>query len=61
MLVLSRKVKQRVLIGPSTIVEILGIHGGQVSLGIDAPGQPIWREELKRRLVGRQIRNPKLR
>jgi len=49
MLVLSRKIGQRIVIGEDIVLTILDIRGGQVRLGIDAPrSQPIYREELMR-------------
>jgi carbon storage regulator len=47
MLVLTRKVGQRIVISDSIVVEILEIQGGRVRIGIKAPlGVPILREEL---------------
>ena len=47
MLVLSRKSGQRVLIGDSVYVTVLGITGDKVKLGIAAPREvPVLREEL---------------
>jgi carbon storage regulator len=48
MLVLSRKVGQRILIGDKISVTIVRIAPGVVRVGIDAPdGVPILREEIK--------------
>lgn len=47
MLVVSRKVGQRILIGEKIAVTVLKISGGGVRIGIDAPTEmPIMREEL---------------
>lgn len=47
MLVLSRKVGQRVVIAEDIIVEVLEVRGQTIRLGIEAPAEvPIWREEL---------------
>ena len=52
MLVLSRKVGQRILIGDQVAVTVVRIAGGGVRLGIEAPGEmAIVREELKDRLA----------
>ena len=52
MLVLSRKVGQRILIGDQVAVTVVRIAGGGVRLGIEAPGEMvIVREELKERLA----------
>ena len=50
MLVLSRKVGERVLIGEDIAVTIVRINGGGVRLGIEAPPNlVVVREELKDR------------
>ena len=47
MLVLTRKVDQRILIGADVEVVVLGIDGDHVRLGIQAPRQiPVLRYEL---------------
>ena len=47
MLVLSRKLGERVLIGDEICVQVLEVHGSRVRLGFTAPdGMPIRREEL---------------
>lgn len=47
MLVLSRKIGERVQIGENVIVRVLEISGGRVRLGFEAPlDVPIHREEV---------------
>jgi len=47
MLVLSRKVGERIHIGNDIIVTVLSVRGGRVRVGIEAPdGVQIKREEL---------------
>jgi carbon storage regulator len=47
MLVLSRKVGERIIIGDGVAVVVLAVHGQQVRLGIEAPKDvSIRREEL---------------
>lgn len=47
MLVLSRKTNQALHIGKDIVVRVLGISGGQVKLGFDAPKETlILRDEL---------------
>ena len=47
MLVLSRKVGEKILIGDSISVTVVRISGGGVRIGIDAPADlPVVREEL---------------
>lgn len=47
MLVLSRKVGERIVIGNNIVVTVIAVNGQQVRLGIEAPSAvPVWREEL---------------
>jgi len=51
MLVLSRKVGERIWIGEDISVTVVRITGGGVRLGIEAPSEmPVVREELKLKL-----------
>jgi carbon storage regulator len=48
MLVLSRKVGERILIGDQIAVTVVRVTNGGVRIGIDAPPDlPVVREELK--------------
>lgn len=47
MLVLSRKIGERIIINDQIVVEVLQIVGNRIRLGVTAPtGIPILREEL---------------
>lgn len=47
MLILSRKIEESIMIGDSITVRILGIHEGQVKIGIEAPKDvKVYRSEL---------------
>lgn len=47
MLILTRKVGESIHIGDDVKVTVLGVKGGQMRIGIDAPNDvPIHREEL---------------
>lgn len=47
MLVLSRKLKERVVIGGRTVVTVLAVRGNRVVLGVEAPEEvPVHRAEL---------------
>ena len=49
MLVLSRKVGEKILIGDSISVTVVRISGGGVRIGIEAPADlPVVREELSK-------------
>lgn len=47
MLVLSRKLGERIIIGDDIAVTVVKVEGGRVRIGIDAPGHvKVYREEL---------------
>ncbi len=47
MLVLSRKLHERIRVGPQIVVTVLQVSKGRVRLGIEAPPEvAVWREEL---------------
>jgi carbon storage regulator len=47
MLVLSRKVGEKIVIAENVVVTVLSVHGNRVRLGIEAPmGIDIKRQEL---------------
>ncbi len=51
MLVLSRKVGQRILVGDEITITVVRLNGGGVRLGIEAPAEmPVIREELAEKL-----------
>ena len=51
MLILTRRVGERVVIGGNITVEILGVKGNQARLGINAPRDvSVHREEIEDRI-----------
>jgi carbon storage regulator len=47
MLILTRRISERLMIGNDVIVSVLGVKGNQVRLGIDAPKEvSVHREEI---------------
>jgi carbon storage regulator len=61
MLVLSRKVGERILIGENISVTVVRITGGGVRLGVEAPpSMAVIRQELKDRLDAEQTTEPKI-
>ena len=60
MLVVSRKIGQRILIGDKISVTVIKVSGGGVRIGIDAPNEmPVMREELAAEIA--QQENVKLK
>ena len=54
MLILTRRVEQKITVGDEVTVTVLGVRGGQVRLGIDAPRKiAVDREEIYRSKNGR--------
>ncbi len=55
MLILTRRVGERLVIGGNVIVTVLGLKGNQVRIGVEAPIEvPVHREEIyERRLEKR--------
>lgn len=48
MLVLSRKVGQKILLGDRITITVVRVNGGGVRLGIEAPAElPVLREEMQ--------------
>ncbi|MBW2306794.1 MAG: carbon storage regulator CsrA [Deltaproteobacteria bacterium] len=52
MLILTRKLGESINIGEEIRVTVIGIHGKQVRLGIEAPPETmVLREEVTRRII----------
>ena len=50
MLVLTRRINERIIIGDDIVVTVLEVHGDQVRIGIDAPREiKVFREEVLER------------
>lgn len=53
MLIVTRRVGERLFIGNDIIVTVLAVNGNQVRVGIDAPKEvPVHREEIYERIQG---------
>ena len=58
MLVLNRKLGERIVIGNDIVVTVVGIHGSRVTLGFQCPDHvPVHREEVHRRIRDEQSIN----
>lgn len=56
MLVLSRKSGESLIIGGEIRIKVVGVHGQQVRIGIEAPvAIPIVREELHRQVAAANV------
>ena len=61
MLVLSRKVGERILIGEEISVTVVRLAGGAVRLGIEAPSHlPVLRDELHARIEAEETAEEEL-
>jgi carbon storage regulator len=60
MLVLSRKVGERILIGEDISVTVVRIAGGAVRIGVEAPPElAVIRQELKDQMDAAEGRHPR--
>ncbi len=51
MLILTRRVGESLIIGDDVIVNVLGVKGNQVRIGVEAPKNvPVHREEIYQRI-----------
>ena len=58
MLILTRRVGEKLVIGDNVTVAVLGVKGGQVRIGIDAPREiQVHREEIYQRILKEKVAN----
>ena len=56
MLVLSRKLKESIVINDNVVVTVLGVKGDRVRLGIEAPGEiPVHRQEVYEKMQNEAV------
>jgi carbon storage regulator len=52
MLILTRKVNETLMVGDDVSVTVLGIKGGQIRIGINAPREiPVHRQEVYEKIL----------
>lgn len=58
MLILTRRISEKIMIGKDIEVMILGVKGSQVRIGIEAPKEtPIHREEIFMKILASEEAN----
>lgn len=61
MLILTRRIDEKILIGDDIVVCVLDIEGNRVKLGLEAPKNiAILREEIHHRYTGEAANDPTL-
>lgn len=56
MLILTRRIGEKLMIGDDVEVTILGVKGNQVRLGVKAPDDvPVHRQEIYERIKGEKV------
>ncbi|PTB82873.1 hypothetical protein C9933_00305 [Methylophaga nitratireducenticrescens] len=60
MRIITRRIGERLVIGDDIVIEVTGVKGNQVSIGIDAPADTrVDREEIRKRILAEQSHSKK--
>ncbi len=52
MLILTRRIGEKIIIGDDVIITIVGLKGSQVRIGTEAPPEvPVYREEIYQKIL----------
>lgn len=52
MLILTRRIGEKIIIGNNVIISIVGLKGSQVRIGTEAPPEvPVYREEIYQKIL----------
>ena len=58
MLILTRRIEEKIMIGDEVTITVLGVKGGHVRLGVSAPKKiAVYREELYRSMKQEEARS----
>lgn len=58
MLILTRRIEEKIMIGDEVTITVIGFKGGHVRLGIRAPKQiAVYREEIYRSMKREEVRS----
>ena len=61
MLILTRRVGEKIIIGDNVAIAVLGVKGNQVRIGIDAPTEiPVHRKEVWDRIQAENLQQDKV-
>ena len=55
MLILTRRIREKLVIGENITVTVVGVKGNQIRIGVDAPRDiPVHRDEIYQRILKEQ-------